>query len=136
MDRRARVNELLGTYHPSNQSSNVPTTSSYSSLRGTSRAGDYLNPGPVAERRLRTGFYNYIFAIDSPKISQTQVLKGDRATFPWEMIQVLHIRLVTAQDLRQDIIPRTRITRNDVHASALTTTTTRHLPTPRQGVLA
>ena len=50
MDRRARVNELLGTYHPSNQSSNVPTTNSYSSLRRTS--GDYLNPGPVAERRL------------------------------------------------------------------------------------
>ena len=57
MDRRARVNELLGTYHPSNQSSNVPTTNSYSSLRSTSRAGDYLNPGPVAERRLRIGFY-------------------------------------------------------------------------------
>jgi len=57
MDRRARVNELLGTYHPSNQSSNVPTTNSYSSLRRTS--GDYLNPGPVAERRLRNGFIKF-----------------------------------------------------------------------------
>lgn len=46
-DRRARVNELLGTYHPANQSTNVPTPSSYSSVgstRASSRTGtDYLD---------------------------------------------------------------------------------------------
>merc|ERR1712130_789529 len=46
-DRRARVNELLGTYHPAHQSTNVPTTSSYSNIgtgRSSSRLGtDYLD---------------------------------------------------------------------------------------------
>ncbi|CAG5089502.1 Oidioi.mRNA.OKI2018_I69.PAR.g12238.t1.cds [Oikopleura dioica] len=70
MDRRARVNELLGTYHPSNQSSNVPTTSSYSSIRDDSspsytssyrsRSPSRYNPenSNYAQRRARLGLDN------------------------------------------------------------------------------
>jgi hypothetical protein len=44
MDRRNRVNDLLGQYHPANQSSNVPSNSSYSTVNATRRnSRDYLD---------------------------------------------------------------------------------------------